>query len=60
MASRRARQRAQARPWEDMEDLPTLTTDHEEEDESTALYLSTGDRIDTHSAWLMSGQQEQR
>lgn len=58
--SRRARQRAQARPWEDLEDLPTLTPDLDEDDESSALYLSTGDRIDTHTAWAMHGQQEQR
>lgn len=52
--SRRFRQRAQARPWEDLEDHPTLTPDLDEDDESAALYLSTGDRIDTRSAWLAS------
>ncbi len=60
MASRRFRQRAQSRPWEDLEDLPSLTPELEEDDESAALYLSTGDRIDTRSAWVMPGQQEQR
>ncbi|WAC75314.1 hypothetical protein OU995_11710 [Roseateles sp. SL47] len=57
--SRRARLRAKARPWEDLEDLRTLTPDLDEDDDSATLYLSTGDRIDTHSAWVMPGQQEQ-
>lgn len=59
MASRRFRQRAQPR-WEDMDDLPNSAPDQEEDDDTSPLYLATGERIDTHSAWQMPGQQEQR
>lgn len=57
--SRRARQRAAARPWLDDEFQP-ITLPDQHEDHSEPLYLSNGDRIDTRSAWALPAHQGDR
>lgn len=56
MASRRSRERQSARPWADPQDHD-LEEDPEEAD-TEPFFLSTGERIDTHSAWQMPGQEQ--
>lgn len=59
MASRRARERQESRPWSDSMDHESAD-EPTEEDESSDLYLTNGDRIDTSSAWVMPGQGEKQ
>jgi len=56
--SRRYRQRQQARPWLNWE-APAEAEEDEEEEDSAPFFLSTGEPIDTRSAWQMPGKQEQ-
>lgn len=57
--SRRQRQRANSRPWEAPEPEPDLDEDGSGEGDDTApFYLSTGEPIDTRSAWQMPGQEQ--
>jgi hypothetical protein len=58
--SRRARQRATARPWLDDDEFQPFTLPDQHEDHSEPLYLSNGDRIDTRSAWTLPTQQGDR
>ena len=58
--SRRARERATARPWQlDDEYQPHLPPDQDDGD-AAPVYLSNGDRIDTGSAWSLPTQQGDR
>lgn len=51
--SRRARQRAAARPWLDDDEFQPFTLPDQNDEDHTPVYLSNGDRIDTRSAWSL-------
>ena len=58
--SRRARERAAARPWLDNDEFQPLPRPHQANEESEPVYLSNGDRIDTRSAWALPTQHGDR
>lgn len=56
--SRRARQRATARPWQLEQELPPAPPDRDDDSDTVPFYLANGDRVDHRSVWQRPAQPE--